>query len=424
MTVHTPIKPSSDPVQPSRSATPVGTVLFAGGGTGGHLFPALAVAERLVVSSRALGGVRCRFLCSTRAIDAEILGAETLVGGDVGGGEGHVGTKSPVDFIAIPAYPPALRPRAFVRFISNWSLSVRAARAQIRASRAQGPVVVVAMGGFVAAPCVQAARVEKCPIIMVNLDATPGRANRWIARHADQILNAAPGSADLAPTPKRTPWQPITPIVRQAALAPGDRAECRRQFGLDPDRLTLFVTGASLGAASVNGFLAEFVRAHRDAMRGWQVIHQTGKGDIEPTRQAYAEVGIPAVVMPFLRTIGQAWGAADAAVGRAGAGSVAEAWANRVPTLFLPYPYHADQHQKRNAEPLVRAGAALLAEDRIQPQATLQSAGPSLLELIQDGGTRDRLSRGLKNMPKVDGAERVAREVLATLVGVLGGHAG
>ncbi len=367
------------------------TILFAGGGTGGHLFPGLAIAECVM---EECPDARIRFLCSERPGDAEMLRAERL-------------NNKPVEFVQIPAQPFSLRPKAIMKFLGHWGKSVRAGRAEIAAARASGNrVIVVAMGGFVAAPVVQAARVERCPVVMVNLDATPGRANGWIARHAVKVLTAA--------AVEGRSWEVIPPIVRRAAHAPGSPAECRRRLGLDPERPTLFVTGASLGARSINQFLMAFVEAHAQVLRdgGWQVIHQTGKSDTEELSAVYNSARIAACVQPFFREMGLAWGAADMAVSRAGAGSVAEAWCNRVPTVFLPYPFHSDQHQKRNAQPLVAAGAAVMATDQVDPGANMRSAAPVVLALLQDRDRRNALCGALRALGPTDGARRAARVVL------------
>ena len=383
------------------------TVLFAGGGTGGHIFPAIATAEELL---RLNPACTPRFLCSTRPLDAEILGKARI--------DGH-----PADFVAIPAQPFGLRPRAAFRFISSWGGAVRAGREVIRAVRARGPVVVAAFGGFVAAPIVQAARVERVPILMVNLDAIPGKANRWIARHARRVLTTTPPRGVGS-----TNWKQIRPIVRRASVTDRTAAECRAAFGLDASTPTLLITGGSQGAGSINAFLRAFAREHAPLLAPWQILHQTGKEGADEMRAAYADAGIRASVMPFITDMGQAWGAADAAVGRAGAGTVAEAWANRVPTLFMPYPYHKDQHQKFNAMPLVEARAALIATDHIDAQANMREAGPMLAALIggpvtghatgqapnatPEQSQRERLAANLKILGPADGAATVAAQIL------------
>jgi len=205
------------------------------------------------------------------------------------------------------------------------------------------------------------------------------------------------------------------PGARRGARAPGEAGECRSRLGRDPAGPVLFVTGASQGARSVNEFAAAFVRAHGEELRagGWQVVHQTGAEDNAPWRGAYDEGGVPAVVETFFDTMGVCWGAADLAVRRAGAGAVAEAWANRVPTVFLPYPYHRDQHQRFNAEPLERAGGAVIVDDLIDPGRNLVTGGDRVLGLLRDGAQRGAMRAALAGLGPVDGAARLAAALAA-----------
>ncbi len=369
------------------------TYLFAGGGTGGHIFPAIAIAEAL---RAAQTDSRIRFLCATRPLDTEILSREQLNG-------------TPLDFEAVPAQPFGLRPRALVRFLNSWGQSVRAGRAAIRNARSGGgSVIVVAMGGFVAAPIAQAARVERAPVLLINLDAIPGKANRWIARRAARILSAAP----LAPNQGGAGWQIIPPIVRAAATSTRSAAECRSDFGLEPGHPTLLVTGGSQGAGSINGLLGSLAKAPDSPLRGWQIIHQTGKDAAEAVRAEYAQAGVRAWVGAFISNMGEAWNAADAAVSRAGAGSVAEAWSARVPTVFLPYPYHADQHQRHNARGLVEAGGAVIVEDLVDPSANLARHLPVFQRLLMDESARHGMRQALEKLGPADGAARAVATLL------------
>jgi UDP-N-acetylglucosamine--N-acetylmuramyl-(pentapeptide) pyrophosphoryl-undecaprenol N-acetylglucosamine transferase len=326
------------------------------------------------------------FLVSDRPLDAQILKREGA------------------EFRVIPAKPMGLRPRALVRFLGSWGASIRQTRAAIRELREAGTVQMVAMGGFVAAPAVQAARAERVPITMVNMDAVPGKANRWIARRASRVVTSAP-------TPGYS-WERIPPIVRASAMARGSKAENRVALGLHGERKTLLVTGGSQGARSINQLLTAMVKNRREAFAMWQVIHQTGGREDDAVNAAYQEAGIQSVVRPFFEDMGQAWGGADLAVSRAGAGSVAEAWTNRVPTVFLPYPFHRDLHQRHNAGPLVEAGACVLATDHIEPGLNLREAGALIETLLTDLNALGRLQEGYRNLGPADGAERVAQLIL------------
>ncbi|MBX3410134.1 MAG: glycosyltransferase [Phycisphaeraceae bacterium] len=374
------------------------TILFAGGGTGGHLFPGIAIAEA-VLERRP--DARLRFLCSDRPGDATMLDSQRLAG-------------APPVYRPLSAKPFGVRPRALLRFLAGWGPSVRQTRAAIREGASHGPVALVALGGFVAAPAVQAARVEKCPVLALNLDAVPGKANRWIARHAGAMLTAAAVDDPIA-----AGWERIGPIVRQAARAPAGRAECRAALGLDPNRPTLLATGASLGAGTLNRFVAAWSENESALLReeGWQIIHQTGRDETEIglARETYRRARLDALVEPFFPQMGLAWGAADWAVSRAGAGSVAEAWCNRVPTLFLPYPHHADQHQRLNALPLERAGGSLIATDHADVKANLADAGLVAGMLLREPSRRDAMRAALGAMGPADGAGVAAARVLSRL---------
>ena len=364
------------------------TFLFAGGGTGGHLFPGLAISEQLSAQCGD-AGIKAVFACSTRPLDTEILRAQS------------------VEFHPISAEPFGLSPRRFLKFAMSWGGAVRASRDLIRAQLKSGPVHVVAMGGFVAAPFAQAARAENIPVTLVNLDAVPGRANRWIAKRAAAIFTSAevnlPG------------WTVVPPIVRKQATPPGPPALCRERLKLDPHHPTLLVTGASQGAKSINDFLIAMLERSRDVFlaHAWQVIHQTGKGEADRVRAAYRAAEVPALVTPFLDDMGAAWGAADLAVSRSGAGSVAEAWSSNVPSIFLPYPYHKDEHQRINALPLERCGACIIAKDLIDAGPNVDTIGPRLTDLLAHADKRAAMRSAFTALGPADGAARIARSLLA-----------
>ncbi|MFG0330520.1 MAG: glycosyltransferase [Phycisphaerales bacterium] len=362
--------------------------IFAGGGTGGHLTPGLAIFERLremEPSSRAL------FLCSDRPLDAKLL------------------AKAGVDFEPMPARSPAIRPfpTAPLRFVRGWRTSRRLATRRLHAAIEGGaPIVVVAMGGFVAAPVAAAGRAAAVPVALVNLDAAPGRANRWIADRADAVWSAVA-------TTSGTPFNEVVGMpIRRSALAPAERDACRSRLGLDPDRSTLLITGASQGADSLNKFIVEFARERRQALDGWQILHLTGPGRDEAVRCGYAGAGVEAQIIPFLDEMGLAWGAADLAISRAGASSVAEAAANAVPTIFAPYPWHKDEHQRLNAEPLVETGGAWLVRDAVDEPGNLESIGPLLERLLSDRNEIAQARAALERRPPIDGAAGVASRLL------------
>lgn len=360
------------------------TVLFAGGGSGGHISPGLAVAERLRELDPA---VRSVFLCSSRAIDRTML------------------QEAAVLFEPIGAAPFSLTPAGLLRFARGYVAARRQARQRIEVHEAD---CVVATGGFIAAPVVAAAVAARAPVTLLALDDPPGKASRWIARRARNVLSAVELGGGRGLGGARVVGVPI----RRGSLAPGPQRQCREALGLDPERPTLLVTGASQGSRTINRLLEAMLDADRALFRGWQVLHLCGDTEEPGLRRAYADAGATALVLPFLHTMGPAWGAADLAVTRSGASSVAEVWANAVPALFLPYPHHRDRHQFRNAAPLVALGGSLVEEDRLDPSANLLGAGTALRGLMQDERRRAAMRQRLASCPPQDAAATVARLLL------------
>ncbi len=359
------------------------TFLFAGGGSGGHISPALAIGERLVELDPS---VKTVFICSTRLIDTTML------------------AEANVDYTPIPGAPFSMRPRGLARFARSWVHSRKAAHAEMKHRRIDR---VVAMGGFVAAPVVSAASRAGVPVTLMNLDDPPGKANRWIARRCDNVLSAIE-ITDLPGFAERVVGMPI----RRNAVASSTARSCRTGLGLDPDLPTLLVTGASQGARSINGMVTAMAAAEPDLFEGWQVLHLTGAGDESRSRAAWDTAGVTATVHPFLHGMGAAWGAADLSVSRAGASSVAEAWANAVPTLFLPYPHHGDRHQHRNAAPMVAAGGAVVETDAVETDANVARAGATLRQLMRDGPRLRSMRAALHARPAPDAARTIARLLL------------
>ena len=360
------------------------TILFAGGGSGGHLSPGLAIAERLMEHSP---DTTCRFACSDRDIDRTML------------------EEAGVDFIALPARGFSMTPRGLVRWWKGYRRTVLPMRRILKSERCD---IVVTLGGFVAAPVSAAAALENIPVLLLNLDRVPGKANRSIARRAQQVLCAVPL---LKP---RRDWEVVGMPIRRAALAPASRSECLKALGLHPDHKVLLATGASQGARTLNEALPMTALRHPEAFRGWQVLHLCGEHTpVESIESAWENAGVPAQVRPFLHRMGQAWGAADACVSRAGASSVAEARANMVPTVFLPYPHHGDDHQRHNAQPMVDLGGASIVVDEIDAERTAIQLGDTLRTLLTSEKLLDTMRDALGRTPLQDAADLIAERILA-----------
>ncbi len=364
------------------------TLLFAGGGTGGHVYPNIAILEQL---RRLDVDLPAHFLLSDRPLDQRIAAEQRL------------------DYTPLPARPFSARPWRWPGFVSQWRRSVREAVELIRSRRV---VAVVGTGGFITAPAIAAAR--KCGVTsaLVNLDAVPGRANRYIARRASARFTVYP-HASLRDA------HHIGMPLRRAAIGPADRGNACRDLGLDPVSEMLLVVGGSSGARSINRMMLRLIDLPepRGALRSWQVLHLCGPEDREALAAAYTAAGINARIEPAITRMGAAWRAASFAISRAGAGAVAEAWANTCPTIFIPYPFHRDQHQKHNARPLVEQGAAELVEDPADPEPAARAVAPALLALMLDFDRRQRMADALAATCPPNGAQTVAEWIAQHLDG-------
>ncbi|MBT4768215.1 MAG: UDP-N-acetylglucosamine--N-acetylmuramyl-(pentapeptide) pyrophosphoryl-undecaprenol N-acetylglucosamine transferase [Phycisphaerae bacterium] len=308
------------------------TVLFAGGGSGGHISPALAIAEAVQsIDPEAT----CLFACSDRPIDAAMLEQAERIG------------------YPLPARPPSLKPARMLGFARSFSKSRRMAAELIQAREVD---VTVLLGGFVAAPVASACRRTKTPSLMVNLDRVPGRANMWIRPSASTVVSAV---TTVKPFATQITGMPI----RHAAMPPGTPAACRRQLGLDPDRPTLLITGASQGAGTINALMPYIAEQHSAALDRWQILHLAGPAAADEARSAWHRSAIEATVLGFRHDMGVVWGSGDLVISRSGACSVAEIEYAGLPAIYLPYPHHRDNHQQHNAAPAVEAGAAVIVTD-------------------------------------------------------------
>lgn len=347
-------------------------IVFAGGGTGGHLFPALAVA-------RALPSCEPLFLVPRDRGDPERLRGEfpTLV-------------------LDCP------RPdRGPLLYLPRLLGAVRRARRMLRDADA---AAVVGLGGYAALPASLAARTLGLPLYLMECNAVPGRATRLLARFASGIGLGEPAALDhLRDRARcRVTGTPLRSELRDEA-EPG-------AFGLARGRPTLLVVGGSQGARGLNTRVVDGVRASADL--GFQVLHCAGKADAERVRALYRGLPVPAAVVDFLPDIGRAYAVADLVLARAGASTVAECLALGKPAVFVPYPWHRDRQQARNAGAAVGAGAAVLVEE----EALTPEAFRGLVRgLLLDGAERARMGERAAALARPDAARAMAAHLVESL---------
>ena len=307
--------------------------VIACGGTGGHLFPGIAIAE--VLCER---GHDVMLFISEKEIDSLAVSNRS---------EFRI-EKLPTIGLPSPFSPALLRFAG--RFVESLSLCRKI-------YQRFNPQVVLGMGGFTSTAPVMAGKMRGIPTFVHESNAVPGKANRLTARMVRAVLLGFKECAQFFP---RVPTE-ITGTPIRSSLQPIERGIARQRFGLAADVPTLLVMGGSQGASGINQALIKSLPFLHDVPL--QVIHLSGARDERLVADNYQRENIPAYVAPFHHAMEEAYSAADFAIARSGAASLSELAAFSLPSILIPYPYAADDHQTRNAEIFARADAAIVSKE-------------------------------------------------------------
>jgi UDP-N-acetylglucosamine--N-acetylmuramyl-(pentapeptide) pyrophosphoryl-undecaprenol N-acetylglucosamine transferase len=356
-------------------------VAIACGGTGGHLFPGLAVAAKLLQKGSAV-----MLLVSPKQVDQQSL-------------EGTTGAE----ILTLPAVGLARGQR--LAFLRGFYLSYRAAK---RSFQERPPDAALAMGGFTSAAPILAARQCGAHTFLHESNAVPGRANRWLSWIVRQAFIGFPSAAERLRC--RSTVLTGTPVRPQ--IHPRDSGACREALGLNPSRPVVLVMGGSQGASAINKLVVQSLPSLARSNPEWQWIHLTGAVDCDAVKPAYASLNLTAVVRTFMTEMDLALGAATAAISRAGASSLAELAAMRLPAILLPYPKAVDNHQFFNARAFEQSGAARLL---LQPTATAEELGRQLRQIVEDSAARQRMEQALVQWDAPAAADQIATAILKAL---------
>jgi UDP-N-acetylglucosamine--N-acetylmuramyl-(pentapeptide) pyrophosphoryl-undecaprenol N-acetylglucosamine transferase len=350
-------------------------ILIAGGGTGGHVFPAIAVAEAL----QSLADVEIVFCGTARGIEARLLPArgwplEVLDVEPMKGGGASRAVRS-----ALVAARATVRGFALVHRVR--------------------PRVVLSVGGYAAGPVTLAAALHGLPIAVLEPNSVVGLANRLVAPFARRAYVAWDEAANRFRPSARRPYG--VPLRKGFAPRPYTPRGTAR----------LLVTGGSQGAAALNERVPEAVARLRDVVPGLAVVHQAGRDRDAPVREAYARQGVEHVlVVPFLDDVASAIGEADLVVARAGAGTIAEITAIGRAAILVPFPHSADDHQGRNADALARTGAAVCVRQEAADAARLSS---EIERIMRSDSERTAMAAAAGARGKPNAARDVAGDLLA-----------
>jgi UDP-N-acetylglucosamine--N-acetylmuramyl-(pentapeptide) pyrophosphoryl-undecaprenol N-acetylglucosamine transferase len=363
-------------------------VVMAGGGTAGHVFPALAVADVL----RDRHGATVSFV------------------GAVDGQEARFVPEAGYPFL--PLKVASAQTRASLRSVRALALSGAATvRCRALVRRAD---VVVGIGGYASAPAVVAARLSRRPVVLIEQNSVPGVVNRVASRWARAVATTFEQTAERLPAGTRVvrTGNPIRAAIRDV---PANRdalaAEAVELFDLRDDRATVLVLGGSQGAMAIDRAVASAVGTPALRARGdLQLLVATGPRHVDLVRPTADDAGALVVrTRPFIDRMDLALALADAAVARAGAGHIAELTACSVPSILVPYPYATEDHQTANADEVRAAGAARVLQDRDVSSERLSAC---ILELMDAPEARARMAEAARTWARPDADERIATLVV------------
>jgi UDP-N-acetylglucosamine--N-acetylmuramyl-(pentapeptide) pyrophosphoryl-undecaprenol N-acetylglucosamine transferase len=349
--------------------------IIACGGTGGHLFPGIAVAE--VLRER---GHEVLLFVSEKEVDRLALS-----------------TRSQFRFEKLPTVGfPSLYSPAIFGFIRRFTESLSLCRSIYQKFK---PQVVLGMGGFTSTAPILAGRMRGISTLVHESNAIPGKANRLAAKMVRAVLLGFKEAAQFFPKVRTE----ITGTPIRTELKRLDQQSVRQKLGLQAGVTTMLVMGGSQGASGINQAIAKLLPLLKDA--SLQVIHLSGARDERLVGDNYRREEIPAFVAAFHHHMEEVYSAADFAVARAGAASLAELAFFGLPSILIPFPYAADDHQTRNAEIFARAGAAIvLKESELTPELLSQK----IHAMVDHPEQVRRMSERCANLTPRDAANRIA----------------
>ncbi len=356
-------------------------VLLAGGGTGGHLYPALAIAEELRNK-----GAEIRFVGTARGLEARVVADRGF----------------PLDVIWLAGFH---RRRYLVNLLLPLKMIVSLWQS-FRILRRFHPQAALGTGGYVCGPVLLIAALLRIPVFLQEQNSYPGVTTRLLARFSKEVfLNFREAASYL---PAKTRWRHVgNPVRPQIAQKRRDAAVAK--WGLNPQLPTLLVFGGSQGAMSINRAVALALPKLGEVCN---VIWSRGFLDqSEPA--GWRGPGV-LVVKPYIDDMPSAYAAADLAVCRSGAMTLSELQAAALPAILVPYPYAAGDHQKHNAETFARTGGARIIDNWDLSGEKLFAA---VTELLRDRAELDRMKQALKKIPRHNAAEIIADEIMRVAAG-------
>ncbi len=357
-------------------------IIITGGGTGGHIFPGIAIAREL----------------------SKYAEAQVLYVGKAEGLESKWVPDSGFEFEGIGAssFPRGLS----MKLITFW---FEFARSLAQAGRVLGkfkPDVVFSTGGYVSVPVSLSAALRGVPVALFEPNVAPGLAAKFLSLFSRRIFVGFEDTLKRF-SKRRTQWTGI-PVREEIMTA--EKVKSRESFGLNPDTTTVLMLGGSQGAHALNQYMTDVIKFLGEGDQAVQVIMMTGWDDYRKTVDQLEKCSLKVVLRPFISNIHEAYAAADLVVARAGAMTCAEILSRGLPALFIPYP-HASGHQEMNARALEKAGSAVVITEKDLDDEKLTR---TLISLISDGEKRRQMGERARQLAKPEAAADIVKSLLKT----------
>jgi UDP-N-acetylglucosamine--N-acetylmuramyl-(pentapeptide) pyrophosphoryl-undecaprenol N-acetylglucosamine transferase len=352
-------------------------VIIAGGGTGGHLFPGLAVAEELKSRDAA---TEILFVGTELGIEARVVPREGY----------------PIKFLraeGLVGVSIARKIRSMVKMFFSVIDSYRIIKTV-------NPDIVIGVGGYASGAIVFLSFLMSVPTMVLEQNSVPGLTNKVLGKVVNTVCITYQESASFFPREKTfLTGNPIRTYILKGNVEAG-----RKLFSLEPELFTVFAFGGSSGAQSINMALVDALNHLHDLRDKIQFLHQTGMKDYEKIREAYRLAGFKGTIAPFIYQMGEAYAVADVVVSRAGATTLAELTALGKPAILVPYPFAAGNHQELNARRLQEIGAAGMILDHELKGETLAAA---IREMYMNRSSRIEMQKNSKSVGRTEACGKV-----------------
>ena len=387
------------------AATP--HVLFAAGGSASHLFPGMAVADHL---RRLMPGALVTFAGTGAARERHTVRIA-----------GH-------HYSTIPTHPLPRNPLQAVRFVTDNVAGYCAARWMLREQRVS---LVVGLGGSTSVAVVRAAVARGIPVVLLEQNAVPGRTTRWLSRAAAMVCAAfeevrphlhVQAPVTVTGNPCRTVFEDLYKrTMGQAANVRAGLTDAPGALGggaVGPRRQKrLVILGGSGGARSLNEAIPPALKRLGDRLHDWQIVHQTGDGQLQETESRYAQLGLKALAVTHIDEIASVLFASDLVVSRASGTTLAELALAGVPALLVPFPHAADNHQTANAKVYAAAHACRMVDETQQTGALDAALARELDSLVSDHHLRVEMGRNMQKLARPQAAAQIAGAIADQLCG-------